>query len=118
MPKNSTASSAPCAAPSAPRLADLARLDDAAFRALFTKSAVKRIGRVRFVRNVLIAIGNSGDAKLASDAERLLGDASPLVRGAAVWALGRLDRARLERCAADHRESDPEVVAEWAAACE
>ncbi len=80
----------------APRLADLARLDDAAFRALFAKSAVKRIGRARFVRNVLIAIGNSGEVGLAGEAERLLDDASPLVRGAAVWALGRLDRARLE----------------------
>ena len=75
----------------APRLPELARLDDAAFRALFTKSAVKRIGRERFVRNVLIAIGNSADASLAGEAERLLDDPSPLVRGAAVWALGRLD---------------------------
>ena len=84
------------------------------------KSAVKRIGRNRFLRNVLIAIGNSEDASLAGEAERLLGDSSPLVRGAAVWALGRLDRARLERCAAKRRaaESDPEVIAEWAAACE
>ena len=104
----------------APPLAELARLDDAGFRALFTKSAVKRIGRNRFLRNVLIAIGNSEDVSLAGEAERLLGDASPLVRGAAVWALGRLDRARLERCKAKLRatESDPEVIAEWAAACE
>ena len=54
------------------------------------RSPVKRIGRDRFVRNVLIAIGNSGDAALAAEAERLLDDPSPLVRGAAVWALGRL----------------------------
>jgi epoxyqueuosine reductase len=74
----------------APALADLVRLDDAAFRALFAKSPVKRIGRDRFMRNVLIAIGNSGDAGLAADAERLLDDASPLVRGAAVWALSQL----------------------------
>jgi epoxyqueuosine reductase len=102
----------------APELAQLARLDDAGFRALFTKSPVKRVGRARFVRNVLIAIGNSGDAGLADEAERLLGDASPLVRGAAVWALGRLDRARLDLCARQRRaaESDPEVIAEWAAA--
>ena len=102
----------------APLLADLARLDDAAFRALFTKSAVKRIGRARFIRNVLIAIGNSGDAELAGHAERLLGDASPVVRGAAIWALGRLDPVRLERCAAKRAavEVDPEVAAEWAAA--
>ena len=102
-----------------PPLAELAHLDDADFRALFTKSAVKRVGRHRFVRNVLVAIGNSGDASLAGEAERLLGDASPLVRGAAIWALGRLDRGRLQQCAARHRsaESDPEVIAEWAAAC-
>ena len=78
----------------APELAELARLDDAAFRALFAKSPVKRTGRDRFVRNVLIAIGNSGDAALAAEAERLLDDASPLVRGAAVWALGRARSGR------------------------
>jgi epoxyqueuosine reductase len=104
----------------APPLGELARLDDAGFRALFSKSAVKRVGRNRFLRNVLIAIGNSADKSLVGEAERSLDDASPLVRGAAVWALGRLDHARLQRCAATHRtaESDPEVIAEWAAACE
>jgi len=104
----------------APALADLARLDDTQFRALFGKSAVKRIGRARFLRNVLIAIGNSEDLRLAGDAERLLADASPLVRGAAVWALGRLDRGRLTRRARKHRagETDPDVIAEWAAAQE
>jgi epoxyqueuosine reductase len=86
---------------------------------LFAKSAVKRIGRARFLRNVLIAIGNSGNAALAADAERLLDDPSPLVRGAAVWTIGRLDRARLERCALRRAaESDPNVAAEWDAACE
>jgi epoxyqueuosine reductase len=100
----------------APALADLARLDAAAFRALFAKSAVKRIGRARFVRNVLIAIGNSNDISLAGEAERLLDDESPLVRGAAVWALGRLDRDRLRRCAITRRDDDPEVSAEWTAA--
>ena len=74
----------------APKLAELVRLDDAQFRALFARTAVKRTGRDRFVRNVLIAIGNSGDPSLTSEAERLLDDASPLVRGAAVWALSRL----------------------------
>jgi epoxyqueuosine reductase len=104
----------------APKLAALARLDDAGFRALFAKSAVKRIGRARFLRNVLIAIGNAGDASLAPEAERLLDDASPLVRGAAVWALGRLDRARLHARAAARRaaETDANVAAEWDAACE
>jgi epoxyqueuosine reductase len=101
----------------APELGELARLDDAGFRALFTKSAVKRIGRARFLRNVLIAVGNSGDPTLASAAEPLLADASPLVRGAAVWALGRLDRGRLERSAARQcAESDPDVIEEWKAA--
>jgi epoxyqueuosine reductase len=101
----------------APPLAELARLDDAGFRALFRNSPVKRTGRARFVRNVLIAIGNSGDRSLAAEAERLLGDPAPLVRGAAVWALGRLDRPRLERCAETFgkRETDDAVRAEWAA---
>jgi len=103
----------------APRLADLARLDDAAFRKMFSKSPVKRTGRNRFVRNVLIAIGNSGDATLAPEAIRLLGDPSALVRGAAVWALGRLLPAeRLAVLATDHRarESEPLVADEWTAA--
>ncbi|HTQ83135.1 MAG TPA: tRNA epoxyqueuosine(34) reductase QueG [Pseudolabrys sp.] len=99
----------------APKLSELARLDDAAFRAMFAKTAVKRAGRDRFVRNVLIAIGNSGDASLAAEAERLLGDASPLVRGAAVWALSRLvPRAKLAML--KRVDSDPDVSEEWAAA--
>ncbi|MCC8935274.1 tRNA epoxyqueuosine(34) reductase QueG [Bradyrhizobium sp. Arg68] len=102
----------------APALADLARLDDAAFRALFTKSPVKRIGRDRFIRNVLIAIGNSGDADLAGEARRLLDDASPLVRGAAVWALSQL-MPRDEFAALAARaggEPDVTVQQEWRAA--
>jgi epoxyqueuosine reductase len=101
-----------------PSLAALARLDDAAFRKLFAKSAVKRTGRNRFLRNVLIAIGNSGDATLVPQAERLLGDESPLVRGAAIWALGRLDRDRLAALAKVHWEKEPDatVEEEWAAA--
>ncbi|HZR62232.1 MAG TPA: tRNA epoxyqueuosine(34) reductase QueG [Xanthobacteraceae bacterium] len=102
----------------APLLADLAQIDDAAFRALFAKSPVKRTGRARFVRNVLIAIGNSGDASLAGTVERLLDDPAPLVRGAAVWALGQLDRTRLARCAECYRarEPDAQVIDEWRAA--
>jgi epoxyqueuosine reductase len=101
----------------APRLVDLVRLDDAAFRKMFAKTPVKRTGRDRFVRNVLIAIGNSGDATLVPEAERLLGDGSPLVRGAAVWALGRLDRDRLALLATMHQpsEDDQPVREEWAA---
>jgi epoxyqueuosine reductase len=102
----------------APLLQDLARLDDAAFRTLFRKSPVKRIGRDRFVRNVLIAIGNSGDAVLADVAASLADDASPLVRGAAVWALGRLVTPEQFVALADAhrgRETDPAVLEEWAA---
>ena len=78
----------------APPLAELAGLDDAGFRARFRGSPIKRIGRDRFVRNVLIAIGNSGAADLVGRVVALLDDASPLVRGAAIWALTRLDRDR------------------------
>jgi epoxyqueuosine reductase len=103
----------------APELAQLADLDDAAFRARFTKSPVKRIGRDRFVRNVLIAIGNSNDGTLAGAAERLLDDESPLVRGAAVWALSQL-MGRTEFCEfaakAANEEADDSVRLEWRAA--
>jgi len=100
----------------APALAELARLDDAAFRARFAKSPIKRTGRDRFLRNVLVAIGNSGDAALAREAERLIGDPSALVRGTAVWALARLlPAAAITRLAQTHRprESDPMVIEEW-----
>ncbi len=73
-----------------PSLADLAALDDAAFRTMFRKSPVKRIGRDRFVRNVLYAIGNSGDPALAASASALTGDPSEVVCDAASWALNRL----------------------------
>ncbi len=73
-----------------PALADLAKLDDTAFRALFAKSPIKRIGRDRFVRNVLYAIGNSGDEALAAAAEGLLDDPDPAVANAASWAIDRL----------------------------
>jgi epoxyqueuosine reductase len=100
----------------APPLAELASLDDAAFRRRFAGSPVKRIGRDRFVRNVLIAIGNSGERGLAPAAAALLGDASPLVRGAAVWALSRLvgdDELRRLQAWRAAGEPDPEVRAEW-----
>ena len=101
-----------------PRLADLARLDDAAFRVFFSGSPIKRIGRDRFVRNVLIAIGNSNDFALAPEAERLLADASPLVRGAAVWALRQLlPTDHLAELGATQlaNEPDADVRAEWMA---
>jgi epoxyqueuosine reductase len=98
----------------APDLAALARLDDAQFRALFAKSPVKRTGRERFVRNVLVAIGNSGDAALAAEAEQLLDDPSPLVRGAAVWALSRLlSREELKKLWRE--DADTSVQEEWRA---
>lgn len=102
----------------APALAELARLDDAAFRALFTKSPVKRIGRDRFLRNVLIAIGNSGDVSLADEARRLLDDENPLVRGAAVWALRQLvarEEFEVLRLHALELEHDESVREEWQA---
>ena len=102
-----------------PSLAELATLDDAGFRQRFAGSPVKRIGRDRFVRNVLIAIGNSGDPALLAVAERLLGDGSPLVRGAAVWASARLaPAARMRHLRAMHGEGelDEGVREEWAAA--
>jgi epoxyqueuosine reductase len=103
----------------APKLADLATLDDARFRAMFSKTAIKRTGRDRFIRNVLIAIGNSGDASLVPQAEQLLSDESSLVRGAAVWALSQLDRARLAALTTlRHTEPDDSVRAEWTAALE
>ena len=74
----------------APRLAELAALDDAGFRAMFAGSPIKRIGRDRFVRNVLIAIGNSGEASLLPVARRLRSDPNPVVAEAAAWACERL----------------------------
>ena len=99
----------------APRIADLLTLDDSAFRILFAGSPVKRTGRDRFVRNVLIAAGNSGDASLVPTVVALIGDDAPLVRGAAVWALGQLDRKRFfdERSAREKAESDGIVRDEW-----
>jgi epoxyqueuosine reductase len=77
----------------APDLASLAALDEAAFRALFAAGPVKRVGRDRFVRNVLYAIGNSGDAALIPAARARLGDACEVVREAALWALAQLEPA-------------------------
>jgi epoxyqueuosine reductase len=100
---------------SRPKLAELAALDDAAFREVFSGSPIKRIGRDRFVRNVLVAIGNSADPTLAPAGEARLDDHGPLVRGAAVWALWRLlPRAAL--AALRREDADETVRAEWAAA--
>jgi epoxyqueuosine reductase len=101
----------------APRLAELAALDDAAFRKMFAGSPVKRTGRDRFVRNVLIAIGNAtpGEPELLEAARLCLDDHSPLVRATAVWAFTRLApvRSATERAGRLSREEDPLVRAEW-----
>ena len=102
----------------APDLAELAGLDDPAFRARFSGSPIKRVGRDRFVRNVLIAIGNSGARELAAVAQSRLDDASPLVRAMAVWALRRLLPPREFAGLASSRvarEADLDVRAEWSA---
>ncbi len=101
----------------APRLADLLALDDAGFRALFSGSPVKRIGRDRFLRNVLVAAGNSGEATLLPAVEALLSDPAPVVRGAAVWALRRLDPTQADtwRKRLAPFEEDATVQAEWTA---
>ncbi|KAB1081919.1 tRNA epoxyqueuosine(34) reductase QueG [Methylobacterium soli] len=100
----------------APPLAELVRLDEAAFRQRFSGTPIKRTGRDRFLRNVLIAIGNSGEPGLVPEAERCLADASPLVRAMAVWACGRLSGR--SACSGLFKrfglgETDAQVLAEW-----
>jgi epoxyqueuosine reductase len=99
----------------APAIADLLLLDDAAFRTLFSGSPIKRTGRNRFVRNVLIAAGNSKDVSHVPAICALLDDAEPVVRGAAVWALGQIDDAcfEAERKRRMAGEVDAGVIAEW-----
>jgi epoxyqueuosine reductase len=99
----------------APRIADLLTLDDPTFRTHFSGSPVKRIGRDRFVRNVLIAAGNSGDRSLIAPCIRLADDAAPVVRGMAAWALSRLmEASEFERFAAGRADdADEDVRAEY-----
>lgn len=98
-----------------PTLATLAGLTDPAFRALFSKSPVKRIGRDRFLRNVLYAIGNSGEPALMQAVQPNLSDASPLVRSAAVWAASRLLSPQDFAALGPGEERDPLVLEEWVA---
>ena len=108
----------PSAAPAAPALAELACLDDAAFRRRFAGTAIKRTGRDRFVRNVLIALGNAGDRSVVPVIIDLAGDPSPLVRAMAVWALGEVCAPdEVARLRARHLpgEPDADVRAEWTA---
>ena len=106
---------APRAELAVPQIADLLALDDPGFRQVFAGSPIKRIGRDRMVRNCLIAAGNSGDSGFVAQVAALLDDPAPVVRGAAVWALGRLDAARwtAERSARALAEPDEMVQAEW-----
>jgi epoxyqueuosine reductase len=98
-----------------PPLSELLDLDDAAFRARFRGTPIKRTGRDRFLRNVLIAAGNSGDGSLVPQIEALLDDASPLVRAMAVWALLRLAPRRFAALRALYAQSEPDqtVAGEW-----
>ena len=104
----------------APKLSELVQLDDAAFRAFFSGSPVKRIGHARFLRNALIAIGNGGDASLLPLVVERLNHESPLVRAMAVWAAARLcDHESFAALAQMHAssETDLDVRAEWARGC-
>ena len=102
----------------APALGDLLAMNDVDFRRIFAGSPIKRIGRDRMVRNAVVAAGNSDSAALVESVLRLLDDPSPIVRGAAVWALARLDQKRWEAEAAKRvaAEADTSVREEWAAA--
>jgi epoxyqueuosine reductase len=101
--------------PGAPDLASLLALDDASFRVRFSGSPVKRIGRDRLLRNVLIAAGNSSEPALVPQVEAALDEAAPCLRAMAVWALARLapDRAAAQRETRLARETDSDVRAEW-----
>ena len=99
----------------APDLISLSQLDDPAFRKLFSANPVKRIGRDRFLRNVLIAMGNSQIQNISNSVLPHLDDPNPLVRGAAIWALSQLDAVKaceLAKHAKDH-ETDKSVLEEW-----
>jgi epoxyqueuosine reductase len=101
----------------APDLADLLADDEAAFRARFAGNPVKRVGHARFLRNLLIAAGNSEKQSLAPFVEAHLAHPSPLARGMAAWALSRLAPQRLSALAPRAAtEEDPHVQAEWTAA--
>jgi len=99
----------------APELGDLLQLDDASFRQIFSGSPIKRIGRDRMTRNALIAAGNSGLPDLLPRVTALLDDPAPVVRGAAAWALARLDPKRFAEEAAGRgaSEEDADVRGEW-----
>ena len=98
-----------------PSLGRFLAMDEVEFRTFFSANPVKRIGHARFLRNVLVAAGNSGDVRLATLVAARVVHASPVVRGAAIWALARIDPSRLDDFARQFRslEMDPEVCDEW-----
>lgn len=99
-----------------PDLADLVSLDDGGFRKLFAGSPIRRLGHTRFIRNVLIAVGNSADRALLPHVEAHLSHAEPLIRGVAIWAFRRLANpdsiAQMQQKCLPH-ETNEEVAAEW-----
>ena len=99
----------------APSLRDFLAMDEAGFRSFFSANPVKRIGHARFLRNVLIAAGNSGEMAFVPLIENQLAHPSPIVRGAAIWALSRIDAPRAAALAETRLplESDPQVRDEW-----
>ena len=104
-----------------PPLQELLAMDDAAFRKRFAGTAIKRTGRDRMLRNVLIASGNAADTKLTPAIRRLLKDESPLVRAMAVWALSQIADPSFLKADYDdniHRETDSNVILEWQRALE
>ena len=100
----------------APLLSELVQLDDVSFREFFKTSPIKRIGRARFVRNVLIAIGNSNDKALLPYARRALDDEVDITRAAAIWAFGQLADQKTfaaEKARRAPKETSPELRQEW-----
>jgi len=100
----------------APKLMDLITLDDKAFRKLFSGSPIKRLGHARFIRNVLIAIGNSNERQLLSEIEKRLVDENPLIRGMAIWAyiqLANEEEIVSKKAQYMKKEIDKEVAKEW-----
>lgn len=97
-------------------LSVLSSLNDAEFRQMFRKTPVKRLGRDRFIRNVLVAMGNAQDADLLPVIQHHLMDENPLVRGMAIWAISQYtDTGEIQRLHGDygHAETDPDVLKEW-----
>ena len=99
-----------------PSLEYLLKLNDKKFREIFSQSSIKRIGRDRFIRNVLIAVGNSDKKELAHIVEKFIIDDSPLVRAMAIWAMSQLSEKNYFNCLRSQylaKEQNPWVLSEW-----